>query len=89
MNYSTTAEHAGLRTAGATESGRALLGAVTRWLRRLADAIEPSPQQRVASDVAYVRALADSWRHADPGFASDLYAAANRHESDLDATPGR
>ena len=33
-----------------------------------------------AEELAAVRALADSYRTSDPGFASDLYAAADRHE---------
>jgi hypothetical protein len=33
-----------------------------------------------ADELADVRALADSYRQSDPGIASDLYAAANRHE---------
>jgi len=39
-------------------------------------------------DMAAVRALADSYRKSDPGFASDLYAAADRHEREL-AAEGR
>ena len=34
----------------------------------------------LAEELASVRALADSYRNSDPGFASDLYAAADRHE---------
>jgi hypothetical protein len=34
----------------------------------------------MAEELASVRALADSYRRSDPGFASDLYAAADRHE---------
>lgn len=33
-----------------------------------------------AEELAAVRALANSYRESDPGFASDLYAAADRHE---------
>jgi hypothetical protein len=33
-----------------------------------------------ASEAAEVRALAQRWQKTDPGFASDLYAAAARHE---------
>ncbi len=32
------------------------------------------------TDAAAVRRLADRHRHSNPGFASDLYAAADRHE---------
>ena len=41
-----------------------------------------------AGDAAAVRALADSYRRSDPGFASDLYAAAERHERALEAAAG-
>ncbi len=34
----------------------------------------------LAEELAAVRALAGSYRRSDPGFASDLYAAADRHE---------
>jgi hypothetical protein len=40
---------------------------------------EPAPRS-MAEELADVRALADSYRKSDPGFASDLYAAADRHE---------
>jgi hypothetical protein len=40
---------------------------------------EPAPRS-AAEELASVRALADSYRRTDPGFASDLYAAADRHE---------
>jgi formiminotetrahydrofolate cyclodeaminase len=39
----------------------------------------PAPRS-IAEELADVRALADSYRKSDPGFASDLYAAADRHE---------
>jgi hypothetical protein len=42
-----------------------------------------SAAQAAARDAAAVRALADRYRHSDPGFASDLYAAAARYESSL------
>lgn len=32
-------------------------------------------------EAAAVRALADSYRHTDPSFARDLYAAADRYET--------
>jgi hypothetical protein len=40
-------------------------------------------------DAAKVRALADSYRESDPGFASDLYAAADRYERECEAAAGR
>lgn len=39
----------------------------------------PLPRDPVR-EAAEVRALAESVRHSDPGFASDLFAAADRHE---------
>jgi hypothetical protein len=55
---------------------RQWLGAALRSLRH-DDA--PALDAHLA-DAAAVRALADSCRTSDPGFASDLYAAADRHE---------
>jgi hypothetical protein len=46
---------------------------------------KPEPSQPSAADeAASVRALADTYRKSDPGFASDLYAAADRHERDAE-----
>lgn len=42
-----------------------------------------------AEELAAVRALADSYRTSDPGFASDLYAAADRHELASETAAGR
>jgi len=36
----------------------------------------------LATEAAAVRALADRHRRTDPGFAADLYAAADRHQLD-------
>ena len=49
----------------------------------------PDPVRDAVDDAAAVRALADSYRRTDPGFASDLYAAAERHERALEANAGR
>ena len=58
----------------------------TKWsLRAFTRVRAATPEQTVARDVAAVRALAESWRNTDPGFASDLHAAASRHESSFDA----
>ncbi len=51
-----------------------------RWAARLRR-VDPGAQR--VSDAAAVRALADSCRESDRGFASDLYAAADRHERSL------
>jgi hypothetical protein len=42
---------------------------------------EASNFENAAREAAKVRELADTYRRSDPGFASDLYAAANRHEA--------
>jgi hypothetical protein len=39
-----------------------------------------------AREAAAVRELAHRYRRSDPGFASDLYAAADRHERAFDRT---
>lgn len=62
-----------------------------RW-RQLFARAEPEPVNAAASaaaEAAAVRALADSYRQSDPGFASDLYAAADRHEIAVEASAGR
>ena len=43
-----------------------------------------SAEAAAARDAEAVRALADRYRRSDPGFASDLYAAAARYESSID-----
>jgi hypothetical protein len=43
-------------------------------------AARPQARRNAAEEAADVRALADRYRMSDPGFASDLYAAADRHE---------
>lgn len=89
MNHSTTAG-AGLRpqTNDLLNAMQGLLAGAKRSLRaltRLNQKIRQEiPEQSAARDAAAVRALAESYRLTDPGFASDLYAAANRHESTLD-----
>jgi hypothetical protein len=47
---------------------------------------EAAPRS-LAEELASVRALADSYRNSDPGFASDLYAAADRHERAFEEAP--
>jgi hypothetical protein len=48
-----------------------------------------SGSRGLADELASVRALADSYRRTDPGFASDLYAAADRHERAFEEAQGR
>jgi hypothetical protein len=42
---------------------------------------DASAFEHVTQEAAKVRELADSYRRSDPSFASDLYAAADRHEA--------
>ena len=63
---------------------QALLLATGRLLRRPTDPWEAA-QRDAADDAAAVRALAYAYRQSDPGFASDLYAAADRHEREHEA----
>jgi hypothetical protein len=63
---------------GATWAARAavsLVRAIADWRARRAPAA-PS-----IAEAAEVRALARSYLNSDPGFAADLFAAADRHES--------
>ena len=62
-----------------------------RWRdawRALTTKAEAAPRG-MAEELASVRALADNYRSSDPGFASDLYAAADRHERDAEAAAQR
>jgi hypothetical protein len=49
------------------------------WRTAVTTKADSAPRS-LAEELASVRALADSYRRCDPGFASDLYAAADRHE---------
>lgn len=51
-----------------------------RQIWRAATTRAEAAPRSAAEELAAVRALADSYRKSDPGFASDLYAAADRHE---------
>lgn len=54
--------------------GAALTGFIPKLFRRAEEG------SVAARDTQQVRDLAWSYSHSDPGFASDLYAAAARHE---------
>ncbi len=54
---------------------------ILRVLHRWLDARDSAKLTRDADDVQRVRALARSYAGTDPGFASDLLAAADRHEA--------
>lgn len=59
-----------------------------RWAQRLL-AVEPRATDDAVAEAASVRALADTYRESDPSFASDLYAAADRHELAAEAAAAR
>jgi hypothetical protein len=58
-----------------------------RWRQawRAATTKAEAAPRSLADELASVRELADSYRSSDPGFASDLYAAADRHERAFEA----
>ncbi len=60
-----------------------------RWAQRLRAADRAAGSDDPVAEAASVRALADSYRRSDPGFASDLYAAADRHENAAEAAAAR
>jgi hypothetical protein len=64
---------------------RQILGTAFNGLRQTTAPPTEDPRLRAA---AAVRELAFSYRQSDPGFASDLYAAADRYEWSLEAQPG-
>jgi hypothetical protein len=51
-----------------------------RWRQAWRKVTTEAAPSSLADELASVRALADSYRRSDPGFACDLYAAADRHE---------
>ncbi len=57
---------------------------MTHWAQARRDArlalVRSASAREAAHDVAAVRRLANTHRHSAPGFASDLYAAADQHE---------
>jgi len=62
----------------------ALLLATGTWFRNPTDRCQAARREG-ADDAAAVRALAYTYRNSDPGFASDLYAAADRYEREHEA----
>jgi len=59
----------------AAQAAAALLRAIAKWTAPRAQAKSP------IVEVAQLRALARTYLNSDPGFAADLFAAADRHES--------
>ena len=58
-------------------AGRHLVVALLSTLQRKSAA---SQQLSAFQEAENLRALADTWVKTDPGFAADLFAAADRHE---------
>jgi len=61
----------------AARAALALLRAISKWLTPRLEA--PAP----IAEAAQVRELARMYLKSDPGFAADLFAAADRHESTI------
>ena len=81
MNHSTTARRYFdniAASAGPSPLGTWLISALRRLMSR--SAVIPVPTMHEL-EAAEVRAYAESVRRTDPGFAADLFAAADRHES--------
>ena len=64
-------------SAGPSPFGEWLIATVRHLVSRSAST---RTQRDRIRELAEVRALADSVRHSDPGFADDLFAAADRYE---------
>lgn len=73
----------GAHAAGAP-GWRQWLLAVTNALGLRRATADDAAVTEVARQLASVRALADRYRRCDPGFASDLYAAADRYEQSFE-----
>ena len=58
--------------------------AASRLAPRPALTAEEAAAREVVRQANAVRELADRYRRSDPGFASDLYAAAERYERSFD-----
>ena len=65
----------------ATPRGAIWVAALYTWVAKVFRASRASRVQSRAEEAAAVRELAQSVQHKQPGFASDLFAAAARHES--------
>jgi hypothetical protein len=83
MNHTTTAGNLDLRTRATRPTGEWLAGAA-RLLGAFLSLRQATPEEVATRDVQAVRAMAESYRNTDPGFAGDLYAAACRHERTIE-----
>lgn len=74
---------------GLAAAGRAVLRAMeAEGMRRAEREMRARGLSLATLEAARVRALADRWAQADPGFAADLRAAASRHEAEQEAKAG-
>lgn len=65
----------------AVPRGALLAAAVYRWIAERHQAWRAArAERRAADEAAAVRAMALHVQATDPGFAADLYAAADRHQ---------
>lgn len=81
----TTTVHMGVERArfamhALTSLGSLGAGAVRALTRRASAAAKPSPRKQIVREANRLREMARRHAHTDPGFASDLYGAAARHE---------
>jgi hypothetical protein len=60
-------------------AGRDLVSAI--WYTAFAPAAVSAEAKTVFQEAEELRAFASTFQRTDPGFASDLFAAADRHES--------
>jgi hypothetical protein len=76
MNTTTTSMHLKV------QRSRFAHHALTALAGILPDLLRSAPQASTAArEAAAVREMAYAYAKTDPGFADDLYAAANRHEA--------
>jgi hypothetical protein len=74
-----------INTATLIDLGSPLQRWMQRWAGAMGSRAAVAPRRSAVEEAAAVRALADTYRDSDPGFASDLYAAADRHEAAAEA----
>lgn len=70
-----------LGAVSAAARGMAWVAALWTQLASRHATVRENPLSRF-QEAEQVRAMAHDWQHRDPGFAQDLYAAADRHEFD-------
>jgi hypothetical protein len=86
MMFSTTADFGNYAPRTGPSGLSALADRLKRSLQHLAGGAPSAPQpgcDRIR-EAAEVREWAMQWQRSDPGFAAELFAAADRHERDTD-----